>query len=209
MDFHVWLTYLATTLVFSLYPGSGMVNTVSNAIRYGVKGSLPAIAGLQLGLSLHLLLVGVGLGTIVAKSALAFTVLKWFGVGYLVWLGITKWREIPVVMAEDIQQSQHRPALFWPAVFVNLTNPKSIVFLVALFPQFLHNEIGYAYPLWSQALILSVTCVVVDIIVMIGYASMAAPLKNLVRNEKGMRTQNRIFGSLFVAAGALLSMASR
>ena len=210
MDFHVWLTYFVTTLVFSLYPGSGMVNTVSNAIRYGVKGSLPAIAGLQLGLSLHLLLVGVGLGTIVAQSALAFTILKWFGVAYLVWLGITKWREIPAVMNEDPEQNQgKRPALFWQSVFVNLTNPKSIVFLVALFPQFLHNDVGYAYPLWSQALILSITCVLVDTAVMIGYASVAAPLKHLVRNEKSMRTQNRIFGSLFVAAGALLSMASR
>ena len=78
MDLHIWFTYLATTLVFSLYPGSGMVNTVSNAIRYGVTGSLPAIAGLQLGLSLHLLLVGVGLGSLVAESAVAFNILKCF-----------------------------------------------------------------------------------------------------------------------------------
>ena len=208
MDLHVWLTYLATTLVFSLYPGSGMVNTVSNAIRYGVKGSLPAIAGLQLGLSIHLVLVGIGLGSLVAESALAFNILKWFGVAYLIWLGWTKWREIPVVMQEELGLMQgKRPALFWPAVFVNLTNPKSIVFLVALFPQFLHPEMNY--PMWSQALILSLTCVLVDAIVMVGYASMAAPLTNLVRNEKGMRTQNRIFGSLFMAAGALLSAASR
>lgn len=48
MDFHVWLTYLVTTIVFSIYPGSGAVNTISNAIRYGVRGSVPAIAGLQL-----------------------------------------------------------------------------------------------------------------------------------------------------------------
>lgn len=208
MDLHVWLTYLATTLVFSLYPGSGMVNTVANAIRYGVKGSLPAIAGLQLGLSIHLVLVGVGLGSLVSESETAFTILKWFGVGYLVWLGWAKWREIPAVMREEQpDQNAPRPALFWPAVFVNLTNPKSIVFLVALFPQFLHPEMNY--PMWSQALILSLTCVIVDTIVMICYAALAAPLTHLVRNEKGMRTQNRIFGSLFIAAGALLSAASR
>ncbi len=208
MDLHVWLTYLATTFVFSLYPGSGMVSSVSNAIRYGVKGSLPAIAGLQLGLSVHLVLVGVGLGSLVAESALAFNILKWFGAAYLIWLGWTKWREIPSAMREEAGvQPDKRPALFWPAVFVNLTNPKSIVFLVALFPQFLHPEMDY--PMWSQALFLSVTCVLVDALVMMGYATMASPLANLVQNEKGMRTQNRIFGSLFMAAGALLSAASR
>ena len=90
MDFHVWLTYLATTIVFSVYPGSGAVNTISNAIRYGVRGSVPAIAGLQLGLTIHLLLVGVGLGTLLAQSATAFAVLKGFGVAYLVWLGWAK-----------------------------------------------------------------------------------------------------------------------
>ena len=206
MDFHVWLTYLATTIVFSIYPGSGAVNTISNAIRYGVRGSVPAIAGLQLGLSIHLALVGVGLGTLLAQSTTAFAILKWFGIAYLVWLGWAKWREVPQLMKDGVNREQgKRPALFWPAVFVNLTNPKSIVFLVALFPQFLHAD----YPLWSQALILSVTCVVVDIIVMLGYASLAAPLTHLVQNEKGMRTQNRIFGSLFIAAGALLSGASR
>ena len=82
---------------------------------------------------------------------------------------------------------------------------RAILFLVALFPQFLHTD----YPLWSQTLILGLTCVLVDCLVMVGYALVASPLAQLVTNERRMRLQNRLFGSLFMAAGAALASSSR
>ena len=93
MGIEVWLAYLATAIVFSLAQGCGTVNSISNGMMYGWRKSLASILGLQVGMGFHIVLVGVGLGTIVAKSALAFTVIKWVGVVYLVWLGIQKWRE--------------------------------------------------------------------------------------------------------------------
>ncbi|MGR5488632.1 LysE family transporter, partial [Vibrio alfacsensis] len=82
-------------------------------------------------------LVGAGIGALVAQSAIAFSVIKWIGVVYLIWLGIQKWRDTSSVTAMAEQDNRSAWNLMRSAVFINLTNPKSIVFLVALFPQFI------------------------------------------------------------------------
>ncbi len=79
MDYHVWFAYVVTAIVFSLAPGSGTVNSISNGLSYGTRKSLAAIAGLQIGLAIHIVLVGAGIGALVAQSALAFSVIKWVG----------------------------------------------------------------------------------------------------------------------------------
>ncbi|GAL23369.1 homoserine/homoserine lactone efflux protein [Vibrio maritimus] len=137
MDYHVWFAYVVTAIVFSLAPGSGTVNSISNGLSYGTRKSLAAIAGLQIGLAIHIMLVGAGIGALVAKSALAFSIIKWVGVVYLIWLGIQKWRDTSSVKASSEHESRTAGQLLRSAVLINLTNPKSIVFLVALFPQFI------------------------------------------------------------------------
>lgn len=137
MDMHVWLAYVVTAIVFSLAPGSGTVNSISNGLSYGTRKSLSAIAGLQIGLTLHIILVGAGIGALVAQSATAFTVIKWVGAAYLVWLGIQKWRDKSGLATHTEGEALSGTKLMRNAVLINLTNPKSIVFLVALFPQFI------------------------------------------------------------------------
>lgn len=203
MDIEVWFAYLATAIVFSLAPGSGTVNSISNGMVYGWRKSLASIAGLQVGLTVHILLVGVGLGTIVAQSATAFTLIKWVGVAYLVWLGFQKWRERAAldVTAKAAQVSAWQ--LFRQAVLVNLTNPKTIVFLVALFPQFLNP----AAPQQLQLVVLGITTVVIDALVMLFYVSLAARLTGYIRSARVMKGLNRLFGSMFIGCGALLATA--
>ncbi len=98
---------------------------------------MASIAGLQTGLAIHIVLVGVGLGTLFSRSVIAFEVLKWAGAAYLIWLGIQQWRAAGAIDLKSLASTQSRRHLFQRAVFVNLTNPKSIVFLAALFPQFI------------------------------------------------------------------------
>jgi homoserine/homoserine lactone efflux protein len=89
------------------------------------------------------------------------------------------------------------------AVLINLTNPKSIVFLVALFPQFIdptQNQV-------TQLLVLGVTTVVIDAMVMLGYTSLASQMGRFIRSEKVMSKINKVFGSMFVGCGALLATA--
>ncbi len=98
-----------------------------------------------------------------------------------------------------------RRRLFHRAVLVNLTNPKSIVFLAALFPQFiLPNQ-----PQAEQYLVLGVTTVVVDILVMIGYATLATRIAGWLKTPRQMQLLNRVFGSLFILVAGLLATARK
>ena len=203
MTFEWWLTYLITTIILSLSPGSGAINTMSTAISHGYRNTFASIAGLQTGLTIHIVLVGIGLGTLFSRSVMAFEILKWAGAAYLIWLGIQQWRAAGSIDLSTQTHSQPRRKLFKRAVLVNLTNPKSIVFLAALFPQFINP----AVPQVMQYLTLGATTVVVDVIVMIGYATLATRIAKWIKEPHQVKALNRVFGSLFVLVAALLASA--
>ncbi|CAH0534717.1 Homoserine/homoserine lactone efflux protein [Vibrio stylophorae] len=203
MTLELWFGYLVTAILFSLSPGSGAVNSMANGLNYGFRRSLASVAGLQLGLSVHIILAGVGLGTLVAQSATAFTVIKWLGVAYLLWLGVMQWRQSSDTSKLTLRAQVSAGQLFRQALVVNLTNPKTVVFLVALFPQFLRPEAAQA----PQLLILGVTTVLVDACVMLFYITLAAKLSRYLKSARVMQRLNRLFGSLFVGCGVLLAQA--
>ena len=191
MTLEWWFAYLLTSIILSLSPGSGAINTMTTSLNHGYRGAVASIAGLQTGLAVHIVLVGVGLGTLFSRSVIAFEVLKWAGAAYLIWLGIQQWRAAGAIDLKSLASTQSRRHLFQRAVFVNLTNPKSIVFLAAL----------------MQYIVLGVTTIVVDIIVMIGYATLAQRIALWIKGPKQMKALNKIFGSLFMLVGALLASA--
>ncbi len=201
MSLELWFAFLLAAVLISVSPGAGAVNTMSNGMRYGVRSTLPAIFGLQLGYGAQVVIVGVGLGALLASSSLAFNVVRWLGVAYLVWLGYRKWREAPRSLEVVDGPGESGRRRFWQAAFVNLTNPKATVFLVALFPQFL--DLGA--PQATQFLVMGSTLIAVDILVMVGYALLAATLTRWMTSERHQRMQNRLFGSLFVGAAALMA----
>ena len=203
MTFEWWFAYLLTSIILSLSPGSGAINTMTTAISHGYRGASASIAGLQTGLGIHIVLVGVGLGTLFSRSVIAFEVLKWAGAAYLIWLGIQQWRAAGAIDLNTMANTQSRSRLFKRAVFVNLTNPKSIVFLAALFPQFILPQ----EPQLMQYVVLGVTTIVVDIIVMIGYATLSTRSSGWIKGPKQMKALNKVFGSLFMLIGALLASA--
>ena len=198
MTLEWWFAYLLTSIILSLSPGSGAINTMTTSLNHGYRGAVASIAGLQTGLAIHIVLVGVGLGTLFSRSVIAFEVLKWAGAAYLIWLGIQQWRAAGAIDLKSLASTQSRRHLFQRAVFVNLTNPKNIVFLAALFPH---------QPQLMQYIVLGVTTIVVDIIVMIGYATLAQRIALWIKGPKQMKALNKIFGSLFMLVGALLASA--
>lgn len=203
MNLEWWLAYLATSVILSVSPGSGAINTMTTALRHSWRGAAVSVAGLQTGLAMHIVLVGVGLGTLFSRSLLAFEILKWAGAAYLIWLGIQQWRTAGALDLNTLAQMQSRGQLFKRAVFVNLTNPKSIVFLAALFPQFIVPQ----QPQMMQYVILGSTTIVVDVIVMCGYIALATRIAAWIKGPRQMKALNRIFGSLFMLVGALLATA--
>ncbi len=218
MDLHVWLAYFVAAWVIAISPGSGAVLSMTHGLAYGVRHTGATILGLQAGLSIVLLIAGVGVGALLVASATAFTVIKVLGAVYLVWLGWRQW-VAPVVTDAAPSATQAMvsgssalpPGLpsarqrFLLGLFTNVTNPKGIVFMVAVLPQFISPH----RPLWLQLLILLVTSVAVDLVVMHGYAWLASRAQRWLASARARRAQNRVFGGVLMAMGASLFMVKR
>lgn len=204
MSFGLWLGFLFAALLIAVTPGPGAVVSMSTGMRYGYCSALMVILGLQAAILIHLLIVAVGLGALLASSELAFSVVKLVGAAYLVWLGIQKWRA-PIVAADEEVLPLRRQGLFLQGLLVNLTNPKAIVFIGALVPHFVNPSA----PQLPQYLLISATLCLTDMLVMSGYALAALRLGRWLHDPKAIRTQNRLFGGLFVSAGTLMAFSSR
>lgn len=178
MTFEWWFAYLMTSVIVSLSPGAGAINSMTTSVNHGYQGAIAAIARLQTGLMMLIILVGVGLGTLLSQSVLAFEILKWAGAAYLIWLGIRQWRAAGTIELSAQAATLSRKKLYQNGVLVNISNPKSIVFLAALFPQFIMPH----QPQLMQYLILGVTTVAADIIVMTGYAVLARQIAVFIKS---------------------------
>ena len=164
--------------------------------------------GVQLGLGVVLLVAGVGVGALLLASAQAFLVVKTLGAAYLIWLGWKQWRAPVAVAADDAPVQDARLSVrqrLLRGFLTNVTNPKGIVFMVAVLPQFIDPK----RPLLLQLLILLVTTLAVDTVVMHGYALLASRLRALLRSARARRTQNRVFGGVLMGMGASLLMVDR
>nr|MBO2509184.1 homoserine/homoserine lactone efflux protein [Gammaproteobacteria bacterium] len=207
MALHTWLAFFVACWVISLSPGAGAIASMSSGLQYGFwRGYWNAI-GLQLGLALQIAIAAAGVGAILAASALAFSLIKWFGVAYLVYLAVLQWRAEPSELrAEDVRRPLGRPlTLVVRGFLVNISNPKAIVFMLAVLPQFLDPQA----PLLPQYLLMGVTMIGVDLIVMAGYTGLAARVLRALRSPRQQRLLNRTFAGLFVGAAALLATVRR
>ena len=211
MDLQIWMAYFVASWAIALSPGSGAVLSMTHGLAYGVRKTGATIAGLQLGLAVILLVAGVGVGALLLASATAFTVVKFAGAGYLIWLGWKQWRSrVPDAQDPGPQAAAHSslPSArerFLTGFFTNVTNPKGIVFMVAVLPQFLDPTRA----LWLQLLILLVTTVLVDLVVMHGYAFLASRMQRWLATARARRAQNRVFGGVLMAMGASLLLVKR
>ena len=204
MSWHVWLAFLAAALLIAVSPGPGAAASMSAGLRFGYGAAVRLIGGLQCALAIQVGIVAVGLGAVLTASATAFDLVRFIGAAYLVWLGIQKWRA-PLETADETSANARRERLFAEGLLVNLTNPKAIVFIAALVPQF----IDPAQPQWPQFLVILVTMCGVDTFVMSGYALLAARLRRWLRDPQWLKAQNRFFGGVFVGAGVLLASSGR
>lgn len=205
MDINMWLAFLVAAVVIAVTPGPGAVLSIATGLRHGYGQALRAIIGLESALLVQLLVVALGLGALLAASSTAFLALKIIGVGYLVYLGVSKWRAPVENINDEGALPGRRGGLFLQGLLVNLTNPKALIFMVALVPQFVNPSL----PQVPQFLIIGVTMVTVDLLVMSGYALLAGRCRAWLHNPRMLRAQNRIFGGMFVSAGALLAVSAK
>ena len=207
MAFDVWLGFFAACWVISLSPGAGAVASMSSGLQYGFRRGYWNVIGLQIALALQILIVAAGVGAVLATSALAFNLIKWFGVAYLLYLAYKQWQQPPsVVSAEQRAEQQVQPlAMIFRGFLVNISNPKAIVFMLAVLPQFITPR----DPLVPQYGLMMATMIAVDMIVMAGYTCLAAKVLLFLRSPRQQRILNRSFASMFAGAASLLSLVHR
>jgi homoserine/homoserine lactone efflux protein len=203
MTLGAWLAFLAAAIVIAVSPGPGAVLSMSTGMRHGYRAAVVAILGLQAALLVQLGVVALGFGALLATSEAAFAFLKLLGAAYLVWLGIQRWRASPRPLAADLPVGDR--GLFMQGLLVNLGNPKAIVFIGALVPQF----ITAAEPLLPQYAAIAATLCLTDLLVMSCYALAAVRLGGWLGDPSALRLQNRLFGGLFISAGAALALSAR
>ncbi|MBP6720168.1 MAG: LysE family transporter [Rhodoferax sp.] len=207
MALSVWLAFFAASWAISISPGAGAVAAMSAGLNHGFRRSFYTIMGLILGIWTQVIVVGLGLGALVAASSTAFLVVKWLGVAYLIWLGISQWRAParPLVAQADGAVRVSRRPMVLRAWMINAVNPKGTVFLLAVVPQFM----VLSQPLLPQYLIIAATLGFTDLVVMTGYSALAARVLGALKSPSHIRALNRTFGSFFVMAGTLLALFKR
>jgi len=207
MEPSTWIAFFAAAWAISLSPGAGAVAAMSAGLNHGFRRGYTMTFGLVTGIWTQVLVVGVGLGALIAASSLAFSVVKWLGVAYLVWLGIRQWRApaVPLAAADGEAATVTRRELFMRGWIVNALNPKGTVFLLAVVPQFL--ELSRA--LLPQYAVIAATLAFTDLVVMAGYTALASRVLRALKSPGHIRTMNRAFGGLFIGAGALLALFKR
>ena len=207
MALDTWLAFFLASWIISLSPGAGAIASMSSGLQYGfLRGYWNAI-GLQLGLAMQIAVVAGGLGAILAASSTAFYAIKWFGVAYLVYLAVKQWRALPMDMSDDapVRPIGKPLAMMFRGFLVNASNPKALVFMLAVLPQFVNPQA----PLLIQYLILGATMIGVDMIVMAGYTGLASKVLRLLRTPKQQKRVNRTFAGLFVGAAGFLASLHR
>lgn len=204
MQFSLWLALAGAGALISFTPGAGAINTMSNSLNVGFRRSIWGILGQQAALIVHVLIVALGVGVLVSGSPLAFNIIRYAGAAYLVYLGIRQFLSKPAVQEEQAAASTFEPAasIFRRGFWVNLLNPKAIVFFLAFTPQFIRPEES----LITQYAILTATIVAIDILVMwFFFAAAAQSFQRFTQTERGQLVLSKVFGVLFVGVGILLA----
>ncbi|CAA0092287.1 Homoserine/homoserine lactone efflux protein [Mycolicibacterium vanbaalenii] len=207
MTWQMWLAFFGAAIVIAVSPGAGAIQSMATGLTHGVKRGYWSIVGLEVGLMLQLTLVAVGLGAAVVNSILAFTVIKWLGVAYLAYLAVRQWRSAPLDLDAQVHRAvdARRTSLLARGFLVNATNPKGLLFFLAVMPQF----VVPTAPLVPQYLAIGVTMVAVDLVVMGCYAALSVRLLVWLRTPRQQTMLNRVFSGLFATAAVVLALLRR
>lgn len=207
MSLETWLAFFAACWVISLSPGAGAIASMSCGLQYGFWRGYWNALGLQLGLILQIAIIAAGVGAVLAASATAFQVIKWFGVAYLIYLAVKQWRALPADLSDDaaIRPIGKPLSLVFRGFLVNVSNPKALVFMLAVLPQFINPHEA----LLPQYATITATMVAVDLLVMAGYTGLASRVLRLLRTPRQQRRMNRTFAGLFLGAATLLATIRR
>jgi threonine/homoserine/homoserine lactone efflux protein len=197
MSFETWLAFAAASTVLLVIPGPTILLVVSYALGQGWRAAWPLALGVALGDLTAMTLSMIGLGALLAASATVFTILKWIGAAYLVYLGVKLFRAGGTFDAQPRTDATPSVRMMGHAWLVTALNPKSLTFFVAFLPQFIDPSQDF----WRQMAIFEVTFVGLAIVNAFGYAFLASRARATFSSASMIRAFNRVGGGLLVGAG--------
>jgi threonine/homoserine/homoserine lactone efflux protein len=203
-----WATFLSTAFLLTISPGPDLAFILGQTITSGRKSGFAAMLGIWGGTLGHIVMAVIGLSALIAASSLAFTAIKWVGVGYFIWLGLNALRAVESLFSPDIQEEQKTVGrIFWRGAFTTLLNPKVAIFFLAFLPQFVVLGAG---PTWAQlllhGLLLIFVSALIEPLVVLSGDRIAAKLRD---NKRVGLWLDRSLGAIFIALGVRLAFETK
>lgn len=203
MTFEFYLAFVAATFLLMLIPGPNVALIIANSVAHGRRYGLMTVAGTSTAMVPQLALAVVGMTATLTTFAHLFEWIRWLGVGYLVYLGVQALRSEPLDLTSVRAESRNPGAMFMRGFLVSISNPKTLLFYGAFFPQFIVPGEGFA----AHLLLLSATFLAVAVLVDGAWALAAAHLRAVLAVRGRLR--NRLTGSFYLAAAFGLAMARK
>jgi threonine/homoserine/homoserine lactone efflux protein len=203
MSLELYLAFVAATAILILIPGPSVALIVANSVAHGPRYGLVTVAGTAAAVVIQLVLTVAGMTTFLTVMANWFEWLRWIGVAYLLYLGFRAWRAPAIDLTKAQPEARSARGIFLRGSLVALTNPKTLLFYGAFFPQFVSVEGN----LMTQLILLAVTFLVIEVTLDSCWALLASRFRTVLATNGKLR--NRLTGGLLMGAGAGLALAHR
>ena len=206
LNLELFAAFAAATAVLILIPGPVVTLVIANAIAHGARTGLATVAGASVGTAVLIAGGAIGLTAMMAFLADIFVWVRWAGVAYLAYLGLKHWRAmIGAVRAQEMAGAPAAKGVFWQGALIGVTNPKTVLFYLAFFPQFLDPGL----PVGPQLAIMSVAFLIIGLLFDGSYALLAGRIRPWLVGARRSRIRNGITGTLLIGTSIGLALTRR
>jgi threonine/homoserine/homoserine lactone efflux protein len=195
IDLHLFAAFVAAVAVLMLIPGPNVALIVANSVAWGARYGLLTVAGTASAMVVQLAVTGLGMTAVLGTMGEWFGWVRWAGVAYLLYLGVMQWRAPAADLTATRPEPKSRRAIFLRALLVSLTNPKTLFFYGAFFPQF----VSPAHAIAPQIFLLAASFLAVALVIDSGWAMLAARARRVLARRGRLR--NRLSGGMLIGAG--------
>ncbi len=202
---HHYFIFVSLAAITVLSPGPGVLLTLSNSIRFGFNGAVSGIFGVAFGTFLVAAVSATSLGLILAASTIAFSIMKYVGAAYLIYLGIKLWCSTDHIVSKKRALHGNKKWRFYEGVTIQVTNPKAVFFFMSIYPQFIY----YSTEFVGQFSVLVLTYSVLVVIIHMTYALMAESARDWINTPKCSKVFNKIGGGTFICFGVGLATSNK
>lgn len=203
MDLSLYLAFVLATSILILIPGPNVSLIVANSVAYGTRYGLLTVAGTSSAVLVQVTITALGMTAVLGTLAYWFEWVRWIGVAYLVYIGVRQWLADPVDLTRTKPQPKSVRVIYLRGLLVSLSNPKTLLFFGAFFPQFINMDRNPQ----AQVLLLCATFLVIGTLLDGAWAILAGHVRSFLGSRGRLR--NRLSGGLLMGAGVGLALARR